>query len=260
MIFCAISPCPNDTFIFDALIHKKIAFSHDLQPHFYDIEQLNTFALQKRFDLIKVSTAILHKIQDEYQLLTAGSAVGRGCGPQLISKNKSKIQSSSSIAIPGPHTTAKLLFDLFYPESKNQIFMPYHTIFDAVMNDEVDAGLLIHEARFIADNLPLCLQLDLGKLFEERFQCMVPLGVIVARRSLGKEVINELEQAIAASIQFARHHPESSQAFITQHAQEKDPVIIQKHIDLYVTSDSLSLSKEALYSIEILLQNAGEQR
>jgi len=214
----ACSPCPNDTCIFDALIHGKIPFSRKLQPHFYDIEQLNEFALQGRFDVMKVSTFTLGKITKEYQLLHSGAAVGKGVGPQIVSKDKIKIKECLTIAIPGLQTTARLLLELVFPGTKNLVVMPYHMILNAITSGQVDAGVIIHESRFMTKEMGLHV-IDLGKLYEERFQCPIPLGVIVGKRSLGKELLQQVEKAIFDSIHFAKKNPESSRTFVAHHAQ-----------------------------------------
>lgn len=252
----AISPCPNDTFTFHALLHGLVSSSLAFDPVYADIQQLNQWALEGRYPLVKLSFGVLGKVLDEYILLNAGAAMGRGVGPKLIAKSAFPLEelSSKRVAIPGKDTTAHRLLSLLLPQPKEKVFCVYSDIVDMIGSGEVDAGLIIHETRFTFVDRGLVELADVGVLFENAYDCPVPLGGIAAKRSLGSNVLNQLTQGIQQSLAFAWEHPRASEDFVLKHSQEKDPAVVQQHIDLYVNEESTSLSNQAIAAIDTLLK------
>jgi 1,4-dihydroxy-6-naphthoate synthase len=253
------SPCPNDTFIFYALVHGKtstggLSFS---QPLLEDVEQLNQWALTGRLDVTKMSFHAFGHVQDHYCVLAAGSALGRGCGPLLIARSKTETTTSlknKRIAIPGTLTTAALLLRLLLPDCKELVTMRFDKIIDAVVSGEVDGGIIIHESRFTYQDKGLvCLQ-DLGSWWESSFGLPLPLGCIAARRSLGKEKIMAIDQAIRASVDYAFSHPEQCLPYIRSLSQEMAPEVIRSHIGLYVNNFSRDLGVDGFLAIETFLE------
>ncbi len=253
------SPCPNDTFIFYALVHGKTATSsglHFSEPLLADVEQLNQWALAGRLDVTKMSFHAYGHVQDQYCVLAAGSALGRGCGPLLVARSETGITrfSKKRIAIPGKLTTAALLLQLFLPDCRELVPMRFDTIIDAVADGEVDGGVIIHESRFTYQDKGLvCLQ-DLGSWWESSFGLPLPLGCIAARRSLGKEKIMAIDRAIRASIDYAFLHPEQCLPYIRSHSQEMEPEVVRSHIGLYVNDFSRDLGGEGFAAIETFLE------
>ena len=203
---CSIgfSPCPNDTFIFYALMHGKIPLHHIsfAEPQLEDVETLNRQALQGRFDVTKLSFHAFGYVQNTYTMLTAGAALGRGCGPLLVTKTgKDKGDPAAwKIAIPGEYTTAALLLRLFLPEQSRTVVMRFDEIMEAVVQGRVDAGVIIHESRFTYQEHGLICVRDLGEWWEQDTGLPIPLGCIAAKKSLTPEEIRETEQAVAASV------------------------------------------------------------
>ena len=261
------SPCPNDTFIFYALMHGKIPLRHIhfAPPLLEDVETLNTWAMNSGtntgLDVTKVSFHALGHVQDSYTMLNAGAALGRGCGPLLITRPDQQTRPSSwKIAIPGQYTTAALLLKLFLPDHSETIMMPFDTIMDAVKEGKADAGVIIHESRFTFQNYGLVCVQDLGEWWEKETGLPIPLGCIAARTSLGQPAIKETEEAIASSLGWAYAHPEACTAYIKQHAQELDDQVISDHIKLYVNDYSRDLADAGRAAVQELLRrgkNAG---
>ncbi len=252
------SPCPNDTFIFYALVHGKIDTGeiHFFEPILEDVEQLNQWALAGRLDITKMSFHAFGHVQDHYCVLAAGSALGRGCGPLLIARSKIKATSLSKkrIAIPGKLTTAALLLQLFLPDCSELVPMRFDKIIDAVAGGEVDGGVIIHESRFTYQDKDLiCLQ-DLGSWWEGSFGLPLPLGCIAARRSLGREKIMAIDRVLRASVDYAFLHPEASLSYIRSHSQEMDTEVVRSHIGLYVNDFSRNLGVEGFSAIETFLE------
>jgi 1,4-dihydroxy-6-naphthoate synthase len=251
------SPCPNDTFIFYGLAHRTIdlgtlAFA---PPLLADVEQLNLWAMAKKLDVTKLSFHALGHVLDEYCLLSAGSALGRGCGPLLVATGKLTYEqlAGSRVAIPGRYTTAALLLKMFLPGCGELVEMRFDQIMSAVGAGEVDAGVIIHESRFTyQDHGLVCLQ-DLGQWWEETTGMPIPLGGIAARRSLGKELIDAVDRTIKSSLQFAHAHPQACLPYIRAHSQELDPVTVQAHIGLYVNDFSLDLGAEGWAAVASFL-------
>jgi 1,4-dihydroxy-6-naphthoate synthase len=251
----AISPCPNDTFAFDALLHEKIIAPFKAEVSFHDIQTLNLLALEGRHSVIKTSGAILPLIDSEYELLQSGAALGMGMGPKVVAKRAMDLKGKR-VATAGFLTTAHLLFSSFFKDSF-LVEMPYHLIEAAVKNNEVDAGILIHESRFTHNLHEL---FDLGTLFHEKYKTPLVLGVVVAKKNLGKKRIEQIEKALYDSILFARQNPQSSKEFVKSQAQEKKEDIIQKHIELYVTSETEKLTQEGHHAIQTMYMLCNHER
>jgi len=252
---CAYSTCPNDTFIFCHLAQEP-----DIDVHLHDVETLNRMAFEERFDITKLSFHAWLLVQDKYQLLNVGAALGHGCGPLVICRNDVSsaycLMSNASIAVPGEYTTAHLLLRLWNPEIKNRIFMPFDQIMDAVASSKADAGVIIHEGRFIFEERGFqCLE-DLGEWWEGQTGLPIPLGCIAAKKSLGVERIAEIEQQLEQSIQAAFDDPASTTEYVKAHAQELDDDVIREHIKTYVNDFTLDLGEEGRAAIEKLKQMA----
>lgn len=253
------SPCPNDTFMFYPLVHGLVdTAGHRFNERLEDVETLNRLAVKGVLDVSKVSYAALGHIREEYVLLKAGSALGRGCGPLLVAKESfdpADLQGKT-IAIPGRYTTAHLLMRLYNPGLETFLEMPFHEIMDAVLSGRVDAGVIIHESRFTYRGFGLQQLVDLGEWWERETGLPIPLGGIVARRSLGAETIRSIEAALAAGVEYARSNPDEAAAYICEHAQEMSAEVCAAHIGLYVNDFSQSLGDEGEQAIAELLRRA----
>ncbi|MHC1708253.1 MAG: 1,4-dihydroxy-6-naphthoate synthase [Bacteroidales bacterium] len=252
------SSCPNDTFIFDALVNHKIDTRKlSFEVFVSDVEELNTLAMSSRLDVTKVSYAAYLQLVKDYVLLDSGSALGRGCGPLLIAnKAFNGDMSGLTVAIPGLYTTANLLLGFAYPQINRRKVMLFSEIEDAVLNGEVDLGLIIHESRFTYLSKGLMKIADLGEIWEQRTGLPIPLGGIIAKRSLGLEKIILINTLIRQSLEFAYDHPGAANAYIKSLAQETGDAIIQQHIDLYVNTFSLNLGPEGRAAVETLFSYA----
>lgn len=253
------SPCPNDTFMFYPLVHGLVDTGGlSYRERLEDVETLNQLALRGELDVSKVSYHALGHIRDDYALLRSGSALGRGCGPLLVAAGRISPADlrGKTIAVPGRYTTAKLLLRLFDPGLDNFIVMPFNEIMDAVLSGNVDAGLIIHESRFTYQGFGLHNLLDLGEWWEKETGLPIPLGGIVARRSLGTETIAAIERALKTGVEYARLHPEEAGRYIGEHSQEMSPEVCAAHIGLYVNDFSTDLGDEGLRAITCLLQRA----
>lgn len=255
----AFSPCPNDCFIFDALIHKRIdTKGYDFVPVLVDVETLNIAAFEKRYDVTKLSYhAFAYCIQD-YAMLTSGSALGHNCGPLLISKREitqSEIaEGNLTIAIPGKYTTANFLFGLAFPDAKKKLEMTFSMIEEAVLSGGVDAGVIIHENRFTYAQRGLKKIIDLGEWWEKRTARAIPLGGIAIKRSfshIDQVIINDL---IRKSVKFAFDHPEASMPYVRAHAQEMDDAVMKQHIDLYVNQWSVDVGPKGKLAAEKMFE------
>lgn len=259
----AFSPCPNDTFIFDALVNKKIDTAGlEFEVHLEDVQTLNEWALQGKMDFSKISYGVLHLVRNQYELLNSGGALGMGVGPLLISKSPNKFTShqelqayihQKKIAIPGLNTTAHLLFSMAFPEAKYKIFKIFNEIEAAVLSDEVDAGVIIHENRFTYAAKGLHKLIDLGEFWEVSQKVPIPLGGIIAKQSIDKKIIQQVDVLIKKSIQYAFDHYPNIAAFVREHAQEMSEAVMQQHIDLYVNNYSLDLGENGRKAIDVLL-------
>lgn len=238
------SPCPNDTFIFDALVNKKIdteGFDFDIVLE--DIETLNQWAIQSRLDITKLSFPAFFLSLDNYVLLNAGSALGKGTGPLLISKREQEMMNSevnrSAIALPGVNTTANLLFSFAYPEALNKKFMIFSSIEDAVVNEETDLGVIIHENRFTYRQKGLYKVMDLGEYWEEKMKMPIPLGGIAISQSVKRSVALKINELIRKSLEYAFSNYPLITDYVKKHSQTMSEDVMRQHIDLYVNDYSL---------------------
>ncbi len=230
-----------------------------LNPTLADIETLNTLAMKKKFPLIKVSAFCLGNITQHYRLLPVGAAIGFHSGPKLVAETSFPLHDMASkvIASPGKDTTAHLLFQLFFPKPKQIVYLPYHEIIPAIQKRTVDAGIIIHESRFTFEKQGLQELVDLGDYYTQQTGLPLPLGVIAVERSLN---MLEISRTLKASIDYARENPETVAPYIQMHAQEKDPVIIAKHIDLFVTQETEEISPQGIESIRSLFELAIQKK
>lgn len=251
----AISTCPNDTFIFEALVNNRIdtrGVSYSL--HLADIEELNTLALNGQADVVKISYAVYPWVSASYQMLNTGSALGKGVGPLVVSKRKIYPDElhDASVAIPGERTTANLLFSIFFPSAKQKSVVLFSDIEEAVASNAFDVGVIIHESRFTYQKKGLQKVADLGEIWEKSTQLPIPLGGIAIRRSLPKAIKQQVEESIRTSLEFAFANSATVEPFVRMNAQEMDVETIWKHIDLYVNNYSLNLASEGKRAIEKL--------
>ena len=282
------SPCPNDTFIFYAMIHGKID-TEDLQfkEILLDVETLNHKALKAELDVTKVSCRAFGNLRDNYALLRAGGALGRGCGPLVVTKHDYSMEElrNKRIAIPGKLTTAFLLLQLFDPAfiraysntplhlyglgypaptpttdpgplTPVVIEMPFHKIMDAVTNEEVDAGLIIHESRFTYPSYGLKQIIDLGEWWEKETGLPVPLGGIIARRALGENLIRQIDTLLRLSVEHAFRNRAEPMDYIKKHSQELSDDVINQHINLYVNDFSIDIGQEGEKAVLELISRA----
>ncbi|HEY4107486.1 1,4-dihydroxy-6-naphthoate synthase [Puia sp.] len=251
------SPCPNDTFIFDALINKKIDTEGiDFDLHLEDVETLNQWAMQGRLDISKISYGVLPLVLPQYELLDAGGALGKGVGPLLISRRPIPLTAINDcrIAIPGQRTTAHLLFSLAFPEARKKEFMVFSGVEDAVLSGAVDCGVIIHENRFTYQQRGLVKLIDLGEFWERETGAPIPLGGIVVRKGLDAGLAQKINDLIRKSLEYAFSHYPQLPEFVRSHAQEMDEQVMRQHIDLYVNDYSLTLGEDGKKAIGILLQ------
>ncbi len=254
----AFSPCPNDTFIFDALVNKKIdTGDFEFNVVLEDVQTLNQLALQNKIDVSKISYGVLPLITDNYFLLNSGGALGKGVGPLLIAKTELQLEdlADKKIAIPGENTTAHMLFTLAFANAKNKVFKVFNEIEDAVLNGEVDAGVIIHENRFTYQDKGLIKLIDLGDYWETRTQSPIPLGGIVAKKSLDISTIKKIDSLIKASVEYAfKNNYEVLSDYVKQHAQEMSEAVMRKHIDLYVNNFSVDLGDQGKQAVLTLME------
>lgn len=251
------SPCPNDTFIFHALI-KGLIRSEGLafKERLLDVEQLNQLALAAALDVTKVSFHLYGHIRKDYTLLPAGAALGRGCGPLLVARDECTISSlrNKPVALPGRYTTAALLLRLFAPRLENLVYLPFDRIMPAVISGEVSAGVIIHESRFTFREFGLRQLVDLGEWWETDTGCPIPLGGIVAKSSLGGEIIASLGRLIAESIDHSFANPLAPKEYIREHALEMSDEVCAAHIGLYVNDFSRDLGDEGRRAVNVLME------
>jgi 1,4-dihydroxy-6-naphthoate synthase len=249
------SPCPNDTFIFDSIANGSISLpNYEIKILMEDVQSLNEWALEKKLDITKVSYGVYPLVKKDYTLLNSGGALGTGVGPLLVSKKDFNMEDicNLKIAIPGINTTAHLLFSLAFPDAKNKTFAPFHEIQNMILSGEADAGVIIHENRFTFHQLGLKKIIDLGEFWEEKLNCPIPLGGIIAKKNLPLELISLLEKNISESIENSwKNFPELS-SFIRQNAQEMSEDVMRKHIQLYVNEYSLNLGTKGLKAVNEL--------
>ena len=254
------SPCPNDTFIFYALVHGQInGRGLTFRETLLDVETLNQKALNSDLDITKVSFHAYGFLRENYRLLGAGGAMGRGCGPLVVANKGLSMDDlrGKKIAIPGRLTTAHLLLELYDPAlAGNEVAMPFDRIMEAVREGSVDAGLIIHESRFTYRGYGLSEVIDLGSWWEQETGLPIPLGCIIAREALGKELSDIVEELVRTSIEYALKHSEQTKGYIRAHSQEMRDEVVEEHIRLYVNDYSLEWGDDGMSAIEELLRRA----
>ena len=253
------SPCPNDTFIFYALIHGKVLVPGiEFKEQLEDVETLNQLALDNRLDITKISLSCPGPSGGGYALLRSGSALGRGCGPLVVARPGKTLSDLSRgvVAIPGNLTTAYLLLRLFDPSLQNVSVMTFDRIMKAVSEGEATAGLIIHESRFTYPRYRLEKLLDLGEWWERHSGMPIPLGGILGKRSLGPGLLTNVEKGIRESLLYAREHTDEVMEYCRQHSQEMDEEVMKSHIELYVNEFSLDLGAEGIAAVRRLFAEA----
>ena len=259
------SPCPNDTFIFYAMIHGKVDTGGvKFREVLLDVETLNQMALKSKLDITKVSYHAFGHLRKKYTLLRAGGALGRGCGPLVIAKNAYTMDQlqGKKIAIPGRLTTACLLLQLFDSSFRHHasslIEMPFHMIMESLVSRDVDAGLIIHESRFTYPSYGLREIIDLGSWWEDQTGLPIPLGGIISKHSLGDIMHKKVNEVIRRSIQYAFDHPSEPLKYIKEHSQELSDDVILQHIRLYVNDFSIDPGFEGERAVTELISRSEE--
>ncbi|MFF4957455.1 1,4-dihydroxy-6-naphthoate synthase [Streptomyces sp. NPDC001222] len=260
----AYSPCPNDTFVFEAWAHGRVPGAPALDVTFADIDVTNGMAERGEFDVLKVSYAVLPYVLDEYALLPCGGALGRGCGPLVLTREPDAPLTGRTVAVPSETSTAYLLFRLWAADTVpggvgEIVVMPFHEIMPAVRDGKVDAGLVIHEARFTYQNYGLHKLADMGEHWEATTGLPIPLGAIIARRSLGEDTLMLLAESARASVRAAWDDTEASRAYVMEHAQEMDPAVADAHIGLYVNEFTADLGEDGYAAVRGLLTRAAAE-
>ncbi|MEU0218064.1 1,4-dihydroxy-6-naphthoate synthase [Streptomyces sp. NPDC006265] len=260
----AYSPCPNDTFVFDALAHDRVPGAPALDVTFADIDITNGMAERGEFDVLKVSYAVLPYVLDEYALLPCGGALGRGCGPLVLTREADVDLTGRTVAVPSEKSTAYLLFRLWAADTVADgvgeiVVMPFHEIMPAVRDGKVDAGLVIHEARFTYRSYGLHKLADMGEHWENTTGLPIPLGAIIAKRSLGEQKLRLLADSIRTSVRAAWDDPEASRPYVMEHAQEMDPAVADQHIGLYVNEFTADLGEDGYAAVRGLLTRAAAE-
>jgi 1,4-dihydroxy-6-naphthoate synthase len=251
------SPCPNDTFIFDALVNEKIdvqGFKFDVMME--DVETLNRWAMQEKLDITKISYGVLPRILPAYRVLDAGGALGKGVGPLLVAKQPIDLEDVSQlrVALPGANTTAHMLFTLAFPDAQQKQFLVFHDIEDAVLRGDVDCGVIIHENRFTYAEKGLHKLLDLGEFWEHNTKSPIPLGGIVMNRRFDPAIMAKIDALIRESVAYSwKQYPVLS-PFVREHAQEMSEDVMRQHINLYVNDYSSSLGQEGRSAVWQLLE------
>lgn len=253
MVNIALSPCPNDTFLFHAWIEGIVGQDLRAKPTFADIEELNGFALKGQFPLLKLSFSTLRHVLNNYELLPVGAALGYNVGPKIIAKKKVTLADLPKLkmAVPGQNTTAHLLANHLAPQPKEKHFCLYHEMSHLLHSGLVDCALIIHESRFTFQREGFYEVADLGTLWHEKYNLPLPLGCLAIKREFAQK--QRVIEILTESLQFAWENPRASKEFVLKYAQEKEEKVVQDHIDLYVTQESLNLSPQGKKSIELLL-------
>jgi 1,4-dihydroxy-6-naphthoate synthase len=257
------SPCPNDTFIFDALINKKIDTEGlEFEAVLEDVQTLNEWTAQNKLDITKLSFPALFNNTENYAILNSGSALGKGVGPLMIGKKMVDVRDVEhcTIAIPGENTTANFLLSFAFPAVKNKMSFLFSEIENAVLEEKVDLGVIIHENRFTYQQKGLHKICDLGEVWEERQKAPIPLGCIAAKRSLGIDVQQKIDRLIRKSLEYSfQSYPQISQ-YVKDHAQAMEEDVMRKHIELYVNDFSIDLKEEGKKAINQLYNVYQQQR
>ena len=259
------SPCPNDCFVFDAIVHRRIDLEGlDFSFRIADVEALNQAAFRHEIDVTKLSCHAYAYCADQYVLLDAGGALGRNCGPLLISKreiSRAEVDSGNlRIAIPGTYTTANLLCGLAFPKAQNKTALLFSDIEQALIDERVDAGLIIHENRFTYEARGLKKIIDLGEFWESETGAPIPLGGIVIDRALPVSVQHAVNRVIRRSVEYAFANRDASRPFVREHAQAMSEEVMYKHIELYVNRFTLELGADGRQAVETLFARAQAAR
>ncbi len=256
-ISLGFSPCPNDTFIFDALIHNKIQHQYKFNLFIEDVETLNQMALGHQLDITKISTHAWFHVLKNYRLLSSGGALGKGCGPIILSKY-STIPAKGKVALPGEYTTASLLFKMALGEDFDFVYLPFDKIISSILENDVDAGVIIHESRFTYQQFDLNSLLDLGEWWEGESNSLIPLGGIIISNKVSTQDQVFIQELIKKSVVFAENSPGSAAGFIKDNAQELDSSVIADHINLYVNEYTKDLGHEGKEAIRLLYQKSSQ--
>jgi len=261
------SPCPNDCFIFDAMIHHKIDTEGlQFKAVMEDVETLNQMAFRGDLDITKLSYHAFAYLRDTYRLLDAGSALGNNCGPLLISKKNPeeiglKLNDTNcplTIAIPGKYTTANFLLSLAFPNAQNKVELVFSDIEEAVISGKVDLGLIIHENRFTYEQKGLKKVIDLGEWWETETHLPIPLGGIVIKKTVDEDIIQKVNRVLRKSVEYAFANPKASLPFVKEHAQEMSEEVMYKHIDLYVNNYSIDLGIQGKSAVTKMFEKADQ--
>ncbi|MEV8400706.1 1,4-dihydroxy-6-naphthoate synthase [Streptomyces niveus] len=260
----AYSPCPNDTFVFDAWAHGRVPGAPELDVTFADIDITNGMAERGELDVLKVSYAVLPWVLDEYTLLPCGGALGRGNGPLVLTREPAADLTGRTVAVPSERSTAYLLFRLWAAEVLpggvgRIVVMPFHEIMPAVRDGKVDAGLVIHEARFTYQDYGLHRLADMGEHWESTTGLPIPLGAIIAKRNLGADTLQALADSARTSVRMAWDDPAASRPYVRAHAQEMDPAVADQHIALYVNEFTADLGPDGYAAVRGLLTRAAAE-
>jgi 1,4-dihydroxy-6-naphthoate synthase len=256
------STCPNDTFIFDAMVHQKVDTEGlEFEPVLADVEELNRNAFAGKIDITKLSYHAFAYVAENYNLLTSGSALGYKNGPLLISKRKiyNDEVTGLKVAIPGKYTTANLLFSIVFPSVNQKKEYLFSDIEEAILDGEVDAGVIIHENRFTFEKRGLKKIIDLGEDWEEKTKNPIPLGGIVINRKFDVQLQQKVNRVMKRSVEFALANPGSGYRFVKNYAQELNDDVIQKHIGLYVNNFTLDLGEKGKNAVKTLLKRAADE-
>ena len=250
----AISTCPNDIFIFYAIIEKKIPLKYNFDFSFFDIQELNKLSERGDYDIIKISAVKFLQIKDKYTILSSGGAFSEKIGPIIVAKKNFNLEEikNKSVGIPGENTTANYLFDYFIKQPVKKVFMRFDKIIPSLLEGKIDLGVLIHEGRFVYNNYKLNLIIDLGELWWEKFKLPLPLGIIVLKKGVEKYK-SDIEEIIKSSIQFGWKNFNKFNDFIKKYSQENDDAIIEKHIKTYVNKYSYDFGNMGEKALERLL-------
>jgi 1,4-dihydroxy-6-naphthoate synthase len=269
----AYSPCPNDTFVFHAWAHGLVPGAPEIDVTLADIDITNGMAERAELDVLKVSYAVLPWVLDEYALLPCGGALGRGCGPLVLTREPGIDLTGKTVAVPSERSTAYLLFRLWaaaelagvpHAEGRGRqidriVVLPFDQIMPAVRDGKVDAGLVIHEARFTYQQYGLHKLADMGEHWEHTTGLPIPLGAIIAKRSLGAEKLRALAEAARTSVRMAWDEPEASREYVLEHAQEMAPAVADQHIGLYVNEFTADLGADGYAAVRGLLTRAAAE-
>jgi 1,4-dihydroxy-6-naphthoate synthase len=251
----AYSPCPNDTFMFHDVAAGRLKLPGvEFETHLHDVETLNRMALEAAFDVTKLSFHAYLLVREEYRMLRVGAALGYGCGPVIVAREHIEPADlpRRRLAVPGELTTAHLLLRLWAPQARNKVFARYDRIMDLVASGEADAGVIIHEGRFVFEQAGLCLLVDLGEWWQEQTSLPIPLGCIAARRALGEQTVGDFEAMLRKAIESSLAHPERTSDYVRRHAREMDEGVLSRHIETFVNEFSLDLGEEGAKAVEKL--------